>query len=167
MDDRTPEEKAEYERENTLRENWQKRSREITTPEQLADFAKELSEYNHDYSSCVLATGALALAGARLMSKVLGITGWQAGAAQWEFVEAWNYFEKGPKRMLTFANLLYPQYSDKFEKTITKSTAEWLKTEAQKLLDERGGDMVHPDVLAHWKSVAAGKIPFGFTVEED
>jgi len=81
----------------------------------------------------------------------------------WEFLRHFNHIE-GPARLVQYDDMLYPQYDRKFT-AITADTWKWLQEQAAKRISERGDDNVHPNVLAHWKRIAAGKVPFGMAVE--
>lgn len=107
--------------------------------ETLPDFLQEICEYPHDYGSicCAVAAGALATAWAVNKCEQGGITGFQAGAVMWEFIRQWNYsHNKTGLRIVDYDNMLYAQYADNFDKTITKSVFQALQQEAQRLLDE-------------------------------
>jgi hypothetical protein len=137
------------------------------TPEELSEFARHLLEdYQHDYGTACHATAALALAGARLVSHMQGLTGFQAGAVMWEFMKQWIPLD-GPVRLLDYENLLYPQYEHEFERTITPDTWEWVQGRARELLaEEEGETLISGAVVDHWRSIAAGNVPFGLTVRE-
>lgn len=146
---------------------WFDRAEEIETPEQLAEFAKELLiDTQHNYGTVCHAIGAVALAGAYLGAHIQGITGFQAGFIMWSFIRQWNFSDnKCGLRIIDYDNMLYPQYEDKFNKTITKEKFELIQKEASKLLETRKG--VHPDVAKHWQSIVDGNLPFGFTIAKD
>lgn len=138
------------------------------TPETLPEFMRKLaSDYEHDYGTICHAVAASAVAAAWAMnkSKYGGITGFQAGAIMWEFICHWQYMgEDKPLRLVDYENMLFPQYADKFAKTITPDTWKWLQEEAQKNID-KGAENVHPNVLTHWQSIIDGVVPFGYVVE--
>lgn len=134
----------------------------------LPNFLRMLTEdYEHDYGTICHAIAAAAIAAAWAVehSPQGGITGFQAECIAWEIIEGWGSFDKGPKRMLNFANMLYPQYEHDFEKTILPGTWEFLKTEAKKNLDHKS-PWVSAEVTAHWQSIVDGKVPFGYRVKE-
>ena len=58
--------------------------------------------------------------------------------------------------------MLYPQYEDKFEKTIRSNTWRALQEQAKKNLED--SEHVHPAVIAHWESIVRGEVPFGYKV---
>ncbi len=149
---------------------WYKQAEKVRTPEELAAFAKRLMfDYSHDYGTICHAVAATAIAGAHCIDSDPyqgGITGFQAGCIMWEFVTHWMADCKGPMKLMKFENMLYPQYQDKFEKVITKSTWEHLQKTAKENIEKAGEDGAHEEVLAHWKSIVEGKVPFGYTIAE-
>ncbi len=134
------------------------------TLEKLPAFLKKLAEHKHDYNSCIhaVAAGAVATAWAINREPNLGITGFQASGVMWEFMRHYNGIE-APASLLQFKDMLYPQSAYKFEREISKETWEWLQKEAKELI-AKSGDSAHPNVAAHWASIALGEVPFGFTV---
>ena len=126
-----------------IKEEWQKKAKDVTL-ETLPQFLKELTEnYEHDYGTIchAVAMGAVAGAWAVERSPQGGITGFQAGCVMWEFIRAWNYSSnKMGLRLIDYDNFLYPQYEDKFDKTITKATWEALQQQAREKLQEADRD---------------------------
>lgn len=146
---------------------WYDESRKVTLAT-LPEFLRHLTEdYGHDYGTICHAVAAAAIAAARAVdhSPAGGITGFQAGAIMWEFVSEWQGYRGQPLRLVKYEEMLYPQYDDAFAKTITPDTWDWLqKKAAEKLAGNSEGS--HPDVLAHWESIVAGIVPFGYEVKE-
>lgn len=136
----------------------------------LPDFINHvMNDFSHDYGTVCHAVAACALAAAWAANNEPngGITGFQAGFVMWDFIKQWSFpsNEIGLK-IIDYDNLLYPQYEFKFYKTLSKDTWVKLQGKAKKLLAEKG-DYVHPDVAAHWKSIAAGVIPFGYSIIQE
>lgn len=149
-----------------IHKEWYEAAKQMTVAD-LPEFIRHLTEdYRHDYGTIchAMAASAVATCNAVDNSPTGGISGFQAGAVMWEFIRHWMHYEETPMRLLRFDELLYPQYLYKFT-TIPQDTADWLKAEAEKLLAERGEGIMHPDVLAHWKMIAAGMVPFGLGIE--
>lgn len=157
------------------RDAWYAKARaKDMTLETLPGFLSELAAFAHDYNTIVyaVAAGAVATSWALDRSPNGGITGFQAGAVMWEFMEAWNDIT-APAWLLQGRDLLCPQYGYKFN-SIGPETWKWAQEEAGKKLTDRmcSVDMgevqfaAHPDVVAHWQSLQAGVIPFGLTVRE-
>lgn len=149
---------------------WYQQAKQMTL-DKLPEFLKHLSEdYIHDYGTIChsYAAGAIATIWALDHSPQGGITGFQAGCIMWEFIKHWNYeYNKTGLGLTDYDNLLYPQYEDKFEKTIPQWIWDALQKEAKNKLDEVKDGLVHPDVKKHWENIVAGKIPFGFIISED
>lgn len=144
------------------------------TIETLPDFMNHvLNDYYHDYGTICKAIGACSVAAAWAANAHSqgGITGFQAGAVMWEFVRHWNHSSnKTGLRLIDYDNMLYPQYENRFAKTITKGLMESLTEEAKKHIAEYKSNpksMVHPEVLAHWKKIAQGISPFGYKIVDE
>lgn len=155
--------------EDHIHDAWYKRAAEIRSIQELVPFLSELAhEYNHDYGTVchALAAGAVATCWAlNRESPSGGITGFQAGAVMWEFIRAWNGL-KGPAQLTRYQDMLYPQYERRFKKVIHKGTWEWLRDRAAEELSQASRSAADT-VVAHWKSIVDGVVPFGYTVEDD
>lgn len=137
------------------------------TVEKLPEFIRKLTEdYQHDYGTICHAIAAAACGAARAVdrSPAGGITGFQAGCIMWEFMQHWNGV-KGPARLLDYNDLLFPQYERKF-RSISPDTWTDIQEKARQNL-EGSAKHAHPDVIAHWETVAAGKVPFGLQIAAD
>lgn len=132
----------------------------------LPEFIRKLTEdYGHDYGTICHAIAAAGLAAMHAVdaSPTGGITGFQASCIIWEVIGHWGSFTQGPKRMVCYHDMLFPQHAGKFEKTLSPDTWEYLQDEARKMLsDETVG--AHPNVQAHWDRIANGIVPFGYAV---
>lgn len=140
--------------------------KEIKSFEDLTAFLQEVKDnYNYDYGVAPRSIAQACLATAWYFADVFGITGFQAGFVMWEFVRDWNFpYNQTGLRIVDFDNMLYPQYEDKFQKTITPDVWTQLQVQAKKNLEER--DHVHPAVAAHWQSIVDGVVPFGYVVSD-
>ena len=159
--------KAITEKDKDIIEGWVKQTDKVTL-DNLPAFLRELTQdYEHDYGTIchAVAIGAVAAAKAVNRSPAGGITGFQAGAVFWEFYKRWMH-EEGPARLIKYQDMLYPQYDNQFEKTISPDTWAWLQEQAKKNLGDKQAT-AHDKVLMHWKSIVDGKVPFGFKVKED
>lgn len=160
---------GEMSHELVLRAEWMKQAHETKTKEDLLSFIDKLEKYPHDYGTICRAIAAVGLAAMKAVDRGPhgGITGFQAGCIIWDVIKEWGVWGDGPKQMLCFNNLLYPQYEKKF-RCISKDTWQYLQDEAKKKINEHPkGKGVDPGVYAHWKKVAAGYVPFGFRVSEE
>ncbi len=136
----------------------------VRTPQELADFVTKITNQPHDYNTIVYGCMAAMQAAFKVVnnSPMGGITGFQAGALGWECVREFMMID-GPARIISYNDMLYPQYQHKFEKTITPQTWENLQQEAKKKLEtDRNG--ASDRVVGHWQSVAGGTTPFGYSV---
>lgn len=152
--------------EEKRKEELEAKRKEIKTMEDLVDFLKYVeANCNYDYGVAPRSIAQAALATAWYMAEKMGITGFQAGFVMWDFIRGWEFThnECGLK-IVDYDNMLYPQYEDKFEKTITKSTWRALQEQAKKNLEDR--EYAHPDVIAHWESIVRGVVPFGYTIKD-
>ena len=83
----------------------------------------------------------------------------------WDFIRQWMY----PNNMcglklVNYDNMLYPQDSDHFEKTISSDVWNKIQAQAKELLAETTN--AHPVVRAHWQSIVDGQVPFGYVVKD-
>lgn len=147
-----------------VHEEWYKEARETRTLGDLLLFLQKLCfAYQHDYGTIchALAAGAVAACWAvNRESPSGGITGFQASAVMWEFIQRWGGRE-GPLRLIEYRDMLYPQYEERFEQTISEETWAYLQTEAVKLLADGAAA---PEVARHCKSIVGGKVPFGYKI---
>jgi hypothetical protein len=148
---------------------WFKEARKQTL-ETLPKFIDHvMNDYVHDYGTVCHAISACAIAAAWAANECKGacggITGFQASFVMWDFVKQWSYTDnKTALKILDYDKMLFPQYEDNFQKTMQKATWEVIQAEAKKKLES--AKSAHPDVVAHWKSIVAGNVPFGYTVEK-
>ena len=73
-------------------------------------------------------------------------------------------------RIIDYDKMLYPQYKGYFEdRTISQSTWEALQNEAKRRINEidSGEESAADSVIAHWKSIVNGTIPFGYKIKND
>ena len=144
---------------------WFAEARKITEKELPDFFARIIHGYNHDYGTMCHAVAACALAAAAAASndEDVGLSGFQAGFVMWDFIRNWT--KTGNKcglKLVDYDDMLYPQYAEKFEKMINKDNWELIQKKAMENL-EKSKD-AHPDVIAHWRKIANGVVPFGYRV---
>lgn len=153
--------------EQELKEKWQREAQKMTLGK-LPEFLDRLMGHNHTYGSIVHAIGAGAIATAYAMDnhKNGGITGHQAGAIMWEMLYNWNFkTNKCGLKLVDFDEMLYPQYEEKFDKTISPQVWIHLVAEAKSNLTSKT-IYAHEDVIKHWEDISNGIVPFGYTVKE-
>ena len=151
-----------------VEKEWFKEAKEQTI-ETLPQFINHLmNDYQHDYGTICHALSAAALAAVYAADKSPqgGITGFQASFIMWDFIQQWMYpHNKCGLRLIDYDDMLFPQYQFKYEKTISSNIWNKIQEQAIKYVGEK--DLVAFDVLAHWKSIIDGKVPFGYIVEEN
>lgn len=175
------------ERWKTDKENWANKAKnEIRTPEQLKEFADELISHctslkdgTDIYEQTVDSAASLAYAAIEMYSSMFGMTAFQIGCVTWQIIDKMMLEDHDcGMRLVNYNNMLYPQYDDRFEKTIEKDTWEALQKKAKELIEknneeirkkEAGEKYAFPageKVVKHWESIANGNVPFGYTVAE-
>lgn len=139
------------------------------TIETLPAFMEEVLSMDQTYESIVTAIGVCAVAAAWAANHHPngGITGCQASFVMWEFILHWMRKEDSVEmRLIDFDKMLYPQYNYNFnDRTISASTFEALQEKAKKLLET--SKYASDDVEAHWKSIVAGTVPFGWEIRKE
>ena len=143
-------------------------AKKVETEGELIEFIKVIKSQDHTYDTIVHACYAAMKAAFNVVNKGPqgGISGFQAGFIGWMAVQDFMSFSKdAPLRILDYSNLLFPQYSDKFEKTINQETWDQLQKKAKENLT-KNIEHTNGRVLAHWQSIADGNLPFGFQVKE-
>lgn len=142
----------------------------VKTKEDLDDLLEEvINSKDLDYGKIVYAICGCMIATCNYIdeSEVGGITGFQAGFIGWEMIKKFTITldNQFGMKILNYGNLLYPQYRERFEKTIDKDIWEKLRMEAYERM--KNCPEAHPDVFNHWKSIFQGEVPFGFVVKEN
>lgn len=142
----------------------------IQTMEEFKALFDEAINDADDYGSIVLCCALMMNAAFSLVNSSPngGITGFQAGCLMWEMVMKYGSFEKGePLRIVNYNDLMYPQRVRRFN-TIPKDAWEQVVNNAKRVVKElEENNQGHPEVVAHMKEVAQGKVPFGLIVAED
>lgn len=153
--------------EDKVQEQWYADATEQTL-ETLPAFLKHLTEdYAHDYGTIchALAAGAIATTWALNHTEEGGITGFQASAIMWEYMQHWGHI-KPPTRLIKFEDMPYPQYERKFDKVIDVETWSWLQDQANINL-KKETETIAIEVRKHWEAIAAGRVPFGYKVKAE
>ena len=161
-------EKKKINEDMGLQKEWYERAKSMK-PENFPEFFREMTEdYIHDYGTVCHAMAAIGIAAMWAFNKSEGarggITGFQAGCVIWEVIQHMNYENNTcGLRLLDMDDLLYPQYEYKF-RTIDSDTWEAVQREAKNRMIE--SKAVHPIVVAHWRNIVNGEVPFGLKVKE-
>ena len=126
-----------------LKDEWMKKAKTATI-ETLPAFLEELTQkYSHDYGTIchAVSMASIAAAWAVAHSPQGGITGFQAGYIMWQFIKDWNYSSnKTGLRLIDYDNFLYPQYEDKYQKTLSPQIWQGIQQEAQAKMDKADAD---------------------------
>lgn len=136
--------------------------REATPPtfesaEALTDYIRGLTDRPHDYGTCVYAMSLAATAAFNFVAVQLGVTGFQASAADLDILRRTRHMEHG-FRIVDYRDLLYPQHWDDartplFQEVLKHDEPRQRFAEAaRKLFD--GSPLAAESVLAHWRSLA-------------
>ena len=151
-----------------LENEWFKKA-ETQTLETLPEFINHLmNDYEHDYGTIVKATAAAMIATFEVCNKSEqgGLTGFQTGFIPWLMMDKFWGESKVGRKVVDFYDMFYPQYADRFEKTISPETWNDLQKIAKEKMKEPIGNF-HPNVRLHISKIAAGEIPFGYKVKSE
>ena len=129
-----------------------------------------MDKHCFDYGAYVHAIAVCAIA----TSWACGVelSGYQASMVGLQFVNEWTYGNvKTGISIRNWDDMLYPQYRCKFEKTIPMEVWVRVQEQAKEKLNNiktnpNEFSYINEDVVNHWESIAKGKIPFGYTIEE-
>ena len=148
-----------------VKEQLENERKDIQTFDDLVDFLQRVKDnYNTGYGTAPRAIAQAVLAVAWYLSSEFGITGFQAGCVMWDFIRGWSYrHNKCGMKIVDYDKMLFPQYYDEFEKTISKDTFDALQKEAKRRLREETCSL---NVAKHWESIANGEVPFGYVVRD-
>ena len=154
-------------------EKWKFLAHKTTTPDQLADFVRDLVErHEHSIESIVHAAAAAAVAACTVVMadrRVSHLKSYESQQAHnlvlWAFLEEFGGFDDGPKRIVQYRRMLYPQLRDSFRKTIDRNTMNWLIDQAKEAL--ASGREMHSSVRFHLEGIAAGIPPFEYDVVDE
>lgn len=142
---------------------------EVRTKGALMAFMTKLEGESLDYGTVTYAMAACALAATTVFDNGPngGITGFQAGFVMWAFIQRFT-MEDGPMTLIKWRNMIYPQYQDKFAnpKEIDRDLYEEIVDHARQTLEASGINM-HERVMTHMVEVAAGRLPWGYTVKQE
>lgn len=151
-----------------LEEQWFKEAQNQTL-DTLTQFIDHLmTDYSHDYGTICHAIAASAIAATYAADKSPqgGITGFQASFIMWDYIKQWmKPNNKCGLKLIDYDDMLYPQFENKYAKTISSDTWRRLQEEAAKNL--KTVDYACDEVRAHWQSIVDGKIPFDYIVRDD
>jgi hypothetical protein len=125
--------------------------------EELVEYINSLIERPHSYGTCVYAMSYAAASAYYYVSHKLGVSGFQAGCAEMDFLRLTRHWEWG--RILDYNDLLFPQYcnEEKFPSVDTLLNNPEIKEVLAKKARQKlaSGDRAHPNVIAHWEKLAS------------
>ena len=154
---------------NPEHRKWLEKAKHVSR-EELPSFIDEIMEKGDGYSDLIYAVSSCCIATMSVCGK--GMTGYQASWVPLIFLQ--NVNGVGTKvgfKVVDYDNMMYPQYEDYFNVTLSRDMMEALQEEAVERLGEyadRPNDdkMIAPSVLKHWIKLASGTPPYGLNVEE-
>ena len=143
-----------------------KKADNVKTKDDLDKLLNEVAkDKTLDYGKAVYGISACMIAVLNYINRqAYGITGFQASCIGWEMVRKLLTDSKVGIVLLDFENMLYPQYEERFSKTIDKEMWEELQKIAKRNLRKHIGAC--QEVIDHWKAIAKGTIPFGYELEK-
>jgi N-glycosylase/DNA lyase len=123
------------------------------TEKQLTTYINKLLKRKHDYGTCVYAMSMASLATMYYISHKLGVTGFQAGCADLDFIRRSRGYDQGFV-ISNLENILDPQYDlvKNLVEAIEKAKPQLAKKAKQLIIDSKGE--AHPDLLKRWKEIA-------------
>ena len=146
---------------NTKYDEWYEQARK-QTQSTIGEFIKDLLSKEHTYDSIIHAAAASAIAGIRAINSDEsqgGITGFQIGAIQAEFIAHLGVTEI-PARIQEFRRMLYPSGKYRFI-GIDQRAWDWVQHEAATMLMSGPTDEKLAD---HLRNIVSGIPPWGMYV---
>jgi uncharacterized protein YfbU (UPF0304 family) len=126
------------------------------TIEEVNEIINQLTDREHDYGTAVYAMSIAATAVFNFVASKVGCSGYQSSIADMDIIRRTRSLELG-FMLIDFEKLLYPQYdgSDHFptKQALIEKHRKMLAKKARELLAKETD--AHPNVLAHWKMLAA------------
>lgn len=111
------------------------KGKNVKSIEELTELIKEVeTDFNNGYGIVPRAIGSVCAVVGNYLSCQMGITGFQAGCAIFDFITGYLITDnKCGLRLIDFDEMLYPQYEYKFDKKLKKSTWELLQKRVKEL----------------------------------
>lgn len=122
----------------------------------LMKYINRMVSRPHGYGTSVYAMSMSAVATYYYASSKVGASGFQASCADLDIIRRTRGMT-GPFKLTDVSRALYPQYDlvQDLENYLIECRG-WLRDEAKKqLADKKNVKRCHPDVVAHWKNLAA------------
>ena len=124
---------------------------------ELIRFIRNITKENDEYGKAVYCMSLASVATFQYMSHILGVTGFQASCADMDFLSRTRNLEMW--EILSYEDMLYPQYNYKFENVITRDVFNWMRNKAE--INITSHPDAHPDVITHWRNIVKGIVPLG------
>lgn len=148
---------------------WMSKARLVTRDTLMTFINAIMDGYEHSYESYVYACTACTVATTHACGEDL--SGFQAGMIAKMYPLYFFYVDNRSGISLhNYDLMLYPQYEYLFQKKISPKTWAALQNLAEenyKKATEDENFNVSSKVLAHWKSIIDGKIPFGYVLWDE
>ena len=124
------------------------------TRDELDEYIDSLVERSHDYGTCVYAMSLAAAATFNYVAHKLGVTGFQASCADFDFLRRTRGID-GPFMLIKGEDMIFPQYDIPGKVTeCLKEWEPWAAEQAVKKIAESNPESVAAAVMAHWKNLA-------------
>lgn len=156
-----------------LEKEWYDEADQQTMESLPAFIDKMMNRYEHDYGTVCHAIAACALAVINVGADEEGLTGFQYGVIMWLLIRhGWHPNNQAGMRLINYDKMLYPQYANNFEKKLDRDVFLKLMEMAKEKIQEAESNenklyTVAEEVMEHWKKIANGEVPFGYTLTED
>ncbi len=153
-------------------EQWYDEAGRVTLKNLNKFLDKILNDYEHDHDTVCYAAVAGITATLWAMDSGLqgGIIEHESIAITEELLRYWWYpHNKCGLEIIDFDKMIYPQYRDRYEKTISKYIWDKIQREASNKIKQAEDGEIDPDnyVVQHWVDIVNNKVPFGYRVIED
>jgi hypothetical protein len=163
-------ERVQITEETKVTETWYKEAKQQNFGTLYKFLSNLCYKYEHDYGTIIhaMAAGAIATATAMNRTPAGGITRFQADGVMWQFIRGWSYGNNVTGlKLIDYDKMLFPQYRESFEKTISQETFQRLQKRASELMGEREeGKGASIEVLEHWRRIIEGEVPFGYSLTD-
>jgi len=143
---------------------WAREAVEVDTPLKLAGFVARLRSNKDAKENIVQAVHAAMRAAFSAVTSRHPCTYEQAEQLGWLLVRDLFLVGGSPLRLINYAELLHPQYEEKFT-TIPPATWAEVQQHARTMLTHPLAQYASEEARRHWQSIADGNVPFGLKVQ--
>jgi hypothetical protein len=145
-------------------DGWLAESVDIDTPLKLAGFVARVRSHKDARENVVKALHSAMRAAFSTISKRHPCTFEQAEQVGWLLVRDLFLVGGSPLRLINYAELLHPQFEEKFT-TIPPATWAEVQRHARTMLANPLAQYASEEARRHWQSIADGNVPFGLKVQ--